>query len=143
MGRDVGAMLFYGFSLGNYEDDEDDVLRDIADNWNERYFAAMGIPAPPEPTDWQDQQASDVLALHEYLVACREKAPPFSLELYGSDSATGWALVCAGLVSVEWSEVAHPAMPDYSYIDEQVEDFCQKAQIPYQKPQWCLVAKYF
>ena len=144
MGCDSEAMLFYGFCLGTYEDDNGDEVREISENWEERYFATIGIPKPPYPIDWEKKDNADVLAWVEYWRLKQENKPPFDVKIYGSEPALGWAVVVnESLISVEWSEVAHPVIKDFSYADEMIKAFSEKAQIPYQQPQWCLVAKYF
>lgn len=142
MGCDPEAMLFYGFSIGL--EGEDDGVREIVEAWEDNYFASIGKASPPEPVNWKDESAADLLAWREDGRYRRDNKPPFDVKMFGSDYGSGWAVVLTeSYTSVEWSEIAYPSMPDCSAHNEAMREFCEKAQIPYQEPKWCLCAKYF
>lgn len=148
MGCYPEAMLFYGFSIGiegeDNEEEENLNIREIEENWEDKYFAAIGKVKPPSPVNWKDESAADLIAWREDVKYRRYNKPPFDVKMFGSEYSKGWAVILnESYIGVQWDEVAYPTMPDYSAHDEAMKDFCEKAGIPFHQPKWCLCARYF
>ena len=142
MGAMPEAMLFYGFCIGDAMI-ADECLKDLL-KWEDRYYSAIGIPKVERPSEYFDDQDPDVIAYWEYCQKTEDAKPPFEVEMYGDSCNFGIAIVVDKSVAMSfWTTPDYPDMKDYSHMNAQMEDFCEKAHIPYETPQWCLVLKNF
>ncbi len=133
MGNSATAKMFWGFPIDSDSEDKERVR-----DWEEKYTAAKGCPAPAGEFNRDTYRAW--LDKKQPLM----KAAGCDVGSHGYEYEDDYVCIAASEVSVEWGEARrldslYVVQPEW---EAKLKDFCEALGLTYQEPGWYLVVHY-
>ena len=139
MSTNPEAILYYGFPLKDYEDD-DYSYHDTNDEWEKE-------KRPAEPSDKSDYRTPEWDEWRRKVGEWNATGENIELTWSGAEGCYAYYVHAAGLSrSVEWNE--QMPLKDFDFgqqteADGNLKEFCQRFGLPWQTPGWHLACRYF
>jgi hypothetical protein len=139
MSADPEAIIYYGFPLEDYEDEEYS-YHDRNDEWEQ-------LKRPEQPADKGNYRTPEWDAWREKMAIWSKSPENIEIEWSGGENCEAYYIHASGLKhSVEWNEqkpLAGISFESQPEADEQLRQFCEKFGIEWKQPGWHLAARYF
>lgn len=139
MGADPDGIIYYGFPIEDWEDNELS-YHDINDEWED-------LHRPAQPANKDDYRTPEWDEWRQRLREWQKGPENIQVDWSGGEMCEAYYVSAEGLkLSVEWNEqipLAGRTFGPQPEADEQLKRFCEKFGIEWKRPGWHLAARYF